>query len=55
MDDVLEKFIVVPLIAVIGIFVVGTVIQVLFNVPQAASLLFSAVGGIYFVSKFYQS
>lgn len=51
MQTVVQKYLLIPLIAVIGVYVVGTVIYELFGVP--AIVLFSAVGGIAFFARFY--
>jgi hypothetical protein len=51
MEEIVLKYIVVPLIAVIGVYVVGTTIYQLFGVP--AIVLFGAVGGVAFYAKFY--
>jgi hypothetical protein len=51
--DAIEKYLVVPFIAVIGIYIVGVTIESLFHIPQAAAMLFSAVGGICFVARLY--
>ena len=46
------KYIIVPLVAVIGVYVVGTTIYQLFGVP--AIILFGAVGGVAFFAKFFR-
>jgi hypothetical protein len=51
--DAIDKYIKVPFIAVVGIYVVGFTIENLFHIPQAAAMLFSAVGGICFVARLY--
>lgn len=52
MDDAVLKYVIVPLVAVIGVFVVGTTIYELFGVP--AIVLFGAVGGVAFFAKFFK-
>jgi hypothetical protein len=52
MAEAVLKYIIVPLIAVIGVYVVGSTIYQLFGVP--AIVLFCAVGGIAFFAKFYK-
>lgn len=52
MDDAVLKYVIVPLVAVIGVFVVGTTIYQLFGVP--AIVLFGAVGGVAFFAKFFK-
>ncbi len=51
-EEAILKYIVVPIVAVIGVFVVGTIIFQLFGVPAIA--LFGAVGGVAFFAKFYK-
>ena len=53
MEEAVLKYIVVPFLAVIGVYVVGTTIFQLFGVP--AMVLFTAVGGIAFFAKFYKN
>jgi hypothetical protein len=52
MEEAVLKYVIVPLVAVIGVYVVGSVIYALFGIP--AVLLFGAVGGIAFVAAFYK-
>lgn len=52
MENAILKFLAIPTIAVIGIYVVGTIIYQLFGVP--AIVLFGAVGGVAFVAKFFK-
>lgn len=52
MEEAVLKYVVVPLIAAIGVYVVGTTIFQLFGVP--AIVLFGAVGGIVFFAKFFR-
>ncbi len=52
MRESVFKYIVLPFIAVIGIYIVGSTVYQLFGVP--AIILFGAVGGVAFVTKFYQ-
>jgi hypothetical protein len=54
MDRDIRKYIWTPIIAVIGIFVVGTLITDLIGVANAVMLLFAAVGGIAFFAAFYK-
>ena len=50
MEEAVLKYIVVPLVAVIGVYIVGSAIYQLFGVP--AIVLFGAVGGVTFYAKF---
>jgi hypothetical protein len=54
MDSVVAKFIYTPMVAVIGICIVGTLLQDLIGVPMGVTALFSAVGGIVYIAKFYK-
>ncbi len=51
MEEVVRKYIVVPLVAVIGVYIVGSTIYHLFGVP--AIVLFGAIGGVAFYAKFF--
>jgi hypothetical protein len=52
MAEAVLKYIVVPLVAVVGVYVVGSVIYQLFGVP--AIILFCAVGGVGFNSTCFR-
>jgi hypothetical protein len=54
-QDIMIKFIVVPLFAVLGIYIVGTLIEDLFGIPEAAKVLFWAVGGISFFALYFRA
>jgi hypothetical protein len=54
MDSVVAKFIYTPMVAVIGIYIVGTLLQNLIGIPMAVTALFSAVGGIVYIANFYK-
>ena len=51
MQTVVQKYLMIPLVAVIGLYFVGTVVHELFGVP--AIVLFGAVGGTAFFARFY--
>ncbi len=53
MDEIVLKYIAAPLVAVTGVFVVGSIIYQLFGVP--AIVLFGAVGGVAFFAKFFKA
>ena len=55
MESVIMKFIIVPICAVFGIYIVGELIQGLFGIPEAAKILFWAVGGIGFFALYFRS
>ncbi len=55
MHDLIVKFIVVPMLAVIGIYIVGEMIQALFGIPEAGKVLFWAVGGIGFFAVYFKT
>ena len=52
-EEAVLKYIVVPLVAVIGVYIVGSTIYQLFGVP--AVVLFGAVGGVAFFAKFFRN
>lgn len=49
----LNAFIIVPLLAIIGIILIGSIIEDILGVPHATEALFIAVGGIWFFAKFF--
>jgi hypothetical protein len=51
-EEAVLKHIVVPLVAVIGVYVVGSTIYQLLGVP--AVVLFGAIGGVAFFAKFFR-
>jgi len=54
MEELVLKFIVAPLLAVLGIYVVGTFIVAVIGIPGAVVSLFVAVGGFgYLANKFW--
>lgn len=50
----ITRFIVIPIIFLIGIYVAGVFIQELFGASDAAKKLFWAVGGIAFVAYYFR-
>jgi hypothetical protein len=52
MEEAALKYVVIPLLAVMGIYVVGSTIYQLFGIP--AIVLFGAVGGVTFIAKFFK-
>jgi hypothetical protein len=52
MEEAVLKYIIIPLVAVIGVYAVGSTIYQLFGVP--AIVLFGAVGGVAFFAKFFK-
>jgi len=55
MQEIITKFIIIPLVAIIGIYIVGEFIEALFGIPEAAKILFWAVGGIGFFALYFKS
>jgi hypothetical protein len=55
MQDIIVKFIVIPIFAVLGIYIVGTLIEDLFGIPEAGKILFWAVGGIGFFALYFKT
>jgi hypothetical protein len=54
MDSDVRKYIWTPLIALIGIIVIGSVIKDAIGIANAILILFLAVGGFTFFAKFYK-
>ena len=54
MDSDVRKYIWKPVIAIIGIIVVGSIIKDTIGIANAILLLFLAVGGFTFFAKFYK-
>ena len=52
MEEAVLKYIIVPMVAVIGVYVVGSTIYQLFGIPSI--VLFSSIGGVAFFAKFYK-
>ena len=55
MQDVIMKFLIIPIFAVLGIYIVGELIQELFGIPEAGKILFWAVGGIGFFAIYFKT
>jgi hypothetical protein len=55
MQDIIFKFIIIPVFAILGIYIVGELISELFGVPEAAKILFWAIGGIGFFAFYFKS
>ena len=55
MDPDVRKYIWKPMIAIIGIIIVGAIIKDALGIANAMMLLFVAVGGFVFFAKFYKS
>lgn len=49
------RFIVIPIIALFGIYFAGTFMEALFGVPDAVKKLFWAVGGIAFFALYFRN
>jgi hypothetical protein len=54
MDSDVRKYIWTPLIALIGIIIIGSIIKDAIGIANAIMLLFLAVGGFTFFAKFYK-
>ena len=54
MDSDIRNFIWKPVVAVIGIIIVGSIIKDVIGIANAIMLLFLAVGGFVFFAKFYK-
>ena len=55
MQEIITKFIVIPIFAIFGIYIVGELIENLFGIPEAGKLLFWAVGGIAFFALYFRA
>ena len=53
MDKNVRDLVFIPVVAVIGIYVVGVLIEELFEVPNAVKYLFWAIGGIGFFAAYF--
>ena len=54
MEHYLIRFIIAPLFAVIGIIIVGSILENELGIQNATIALFVAVGGIYFFANFFK-
>ena len=54
MQELIMKYIVAPVLAIIGIVVVGNIIKDAIGIGGAVLLLFGAVGGFAFFARFFQ-
>jgi|GEM_PF-4999518 len=48
------RFIVIPALALLGIFLAGVFMETLFGVPEAGKKLFWAIGGIAFFAWYFR-
>jgi hypothetical protein len=55
MGEIITKFIVIPVVAIFGIYIVGELMESLFGIPQAGKILFWAIGGIGFFALYFKS
>jgi len=53
MDKNVRDWIFIPIVAVFGIYIVGVLIEDLFEVPNAVKYLFWAIGGIGFFATYF--
>jgi hypothetical protein len=54
MEKLVEKYIWAPVLAIIGIIIVGAIMEDLLGIANATLLLFVAVGGIAAFAKFFK-
>lgn len=52
-QNAIVKFIVVPFIFIIGIIIVGALIEDSFDIPNAAIRIFQIAGGVSFIGYYY--
>jgi hypothetical protein len=50
----IQRFIVLPIILVFGIYLVGAFVEAFFKIPAAAVYIFSGVGGVAFLVYYYR-
>jgi len=55
MDKNVRDLIFIPVVAVIGIYIVGVLIEELFGVPGAVKYLFWGVGGVGFFAVYFRN
>lgn len=55
MQEFIIKFLIIPIFAIFGIYITGVLIEELFGIPEAAKILFWAVGGIGFFALYFRS
>jgi len=53
MDKNVRDWIFIPIVALFGIYIVGVLIEDLFEVPNAVKYLFWAIGGIGFFATYF--
>jgi hypothetical protein len=54
MTELVTKFILTPVLAILGIIIVGAIIKDAIGITSATLLLFTAVGGFTFFAHFYK-
>lgn len=50
----IAKLLIIPIVAIFSIYIVGQFIEALFGIPEAAKILFWAVGGIGFFALYFK-
>lgn len=55
MQEILIKFLIIPIVAILSIYIVGELIEGLFGIPEAGKVLFWAIGGIGFFAIYFRS
>lgn len=54
MEEYVKKFIGIPVVFLIGVYVAGAMIEEFFGIPEAATYLFAAIGGIGFLAYYFR-
>lgn len=54
-QQIVFRFIVAPVIILLGVYVAGTFVESLFGVPKAATYIFAGVGGVGFVVVYFRN
>jgi hypothetical protein len=52
--DYFKKFVLAPLFAVLGVVLVGSVLEEALNIPNATIALFVALGGFVFFARLFK-
>lgn len=53
-DNLVFRFIVTPIIVLLGVFLIASVIETLFGFPRAVAYLLAAIGSIGFVLIYFR-
>lgn len=54
-NKIVQDFIIVPVVVLIGIYIAGVLVQDFFNLPSAVKYLFHGVGGVGFLIIYFRN